>query len=105
MEPYVTHHARQRIHERMGVRKKVSDRVAKLALERGLRASETKGMLKKYTGAVFLSHMNGNNMRIYAEKVFVFQEDALVTVLPLPNDLKKLARICQKEKEKKNEKA
>lgn len=97
-EPYVTNHAKQRIHERMGVSKKVSKRVASIALEKGLRASETKGRLKKYADAVYLSHCVGDNLRIYAEKVFVFQGNALITVLSLPNELKKLANICLAEK-------
>lgn len=98
IEPYVTNHAKQRIHERMGVNRRGSERIAGIALEKGLKASETKGRLKKYTDAVCLSHCVGNNLRIYAEKVFIFHDNALITVLSLPNELKKLANICQMAK-------
>lgn len=96
--PYVTKHAKGRIRERMGLGKNGVDRVAEMALERGLRHGETKGRLSRYLDSLYLSHGVGNNMRIYSEKVFIFQGNNLITVLPLPNELKKLANICLKAK-------
>ena len=95
---YVTNHARQRIHERMGVRKKTSERVTSIALTKGLTKKETKGKLKKYLNSLFLSHDKGNNVRVFAEKVFIFEGNRLITVLSLPNEFKNLANICLSEK-------
>ena len=95
---YVTNHARKRIHERMGVRKKTSERVANIALKKGLKLSDTKGKLKKYINKLFSDHGVGDNIRIYAEKVFIFQGSCLITVLSLPNEFKNLANICRTEK-------
>ena len=104
MKYYVTNHAKQRIHERMGVRKKTTDRVAENALKKGLTVKETKGKLKKYLNKLFLTHSVGNNMRVYAEKVFIFQGDHLITVLSLPNEFKNLANICFSEKKEQGQK-
>lgn len=103
IDPYVTKHAKQRIKERMGLKKKTSDRVANLALEKGLKIKETKGKLKKFLNSVFLSHGVGDNIRLYAEKVFIFQGNCLITVLQLPNELKNLSNICFSEKKKREE--
>ena len=97
---YVTRHAKERIHERMGLGKNNTNRIADIALEKGLAHGETKGKLRKYLSSLFLTHGVGNNMRVYAEKVFVFQGNRLITVLPLPNDFKKIANICMAEKRK-----
>lgn len=95
---YVTKHAKARIHERMGIGKNKSERIADIALKRGLRCTETKGRLRKYMDGLFLSHGVGNNSRVYAEKVFIFQGNNLITVLPLPNNLKSLANLITKKK-------
>ena len=86
----VTHHARERISKRIGVGKSNAESVAKKALERGLTHSDAKGRLKKYMDGLFLSHRTANNMRIYSQKVFLFRNDILITVLPLPTNLKKI---------------
>ena len=97
----VTNHAQQRMHERMGLGKKSTNRMADIALEKGLRIKETKGKLKKYLNTLYLIHGVGNNIRVYGEKVFVFQGTCLITVLALPNEFKNIANICQLAKKKK----
>jgi len=80
----VTRHANKRIHQRMGIKKKGIERVAKNALENGITHKEAKGQLLKYMNKVYSQHYCGNNMRIFAEKVFVFENDTLITVFSLP---------------------
>ena len=47
-ELIVTHHAKKRLKQRMGINKKSYDKISKRALEEGLKHSETSGLLRKY---------------------------------------------------------
>ena len=88
----VTRHSVQRAGERMGLPKKAVERQAALALVKGLRHSETNGSLNRYFTHLFFSHRTANNIRIYNEHVFIFDEETLVTVLKLPNEYKFVVR-------------
>ena len=97
----ITDHGRQRIKDRIGLRKKQSNSIAEKALQHGICHYESKGRLKKYFDKLFLSHRTANNIRIYHEKVFIFKDDVLITVMDLPNDLKRSALSISKNKQKK----
>lgn len=88
----LTEHGRQRLHERVGLKTSSMERMASRALEHGVTHAETKGLLRLYLSKVFLSHRNANNLRVYGEHVYVFAGQTLVTVLPLPVDLRVAAR-------------
>ena len=99
---YVTDHAQKRIKERLGINKKSIQKVSDKALSLGLKHSETTGRLKKYADSLYLKKKRGFNIRIYSEKVYLFANETLVTVLPLPTDLKKIAnKLLQTKKESK----
>jgi len=99
-DPRITKHARERMKERMGAGKHASDRVAKIALEKGLTHSETNGKLKSLLDGIFLKHGTANNMRIYSEKIFLFSGDTLITVLPLHQEYRKIAlKLLKRKKE------
>ena len=87
----LTKHGRKRVEERSGVGKseKKTDRMTKLALERGYKHSETKGSLRKYLDGKFLSHKSANNMRVYSGQLWIFNNDRLITVIPLPSKFQK----------------
>lgn len=85
-------HGRKRVEERAGIGKseKKTDRMAKLALERGYKHSETKGSLKKFLDGKFLYHnRSANNMRVYSGQLWLFHDDKLITVIPLPSKFQK----------------
>jgi len=82
---YITNHARDRLKERCGLPKKALERNAKNALYKGISHNECVGSLKKYLDYLYLSHKNGNNIKIYNNHVYIFFVDRLVTVLTLPN--------------------
>ena len=84
---YVTKHSKKRIKERMGLPKKSIQRQATLAIERGYSHRETKGNLRKYIDRVYLSHRQGNNIKVYNNHIFVFQNTILITVLKIPAKL------------------
>ena len=93
-ELIVTHHAKKRLKQRMGINKKSYDKISKRALEEGLKHSETSGLLRKYLNKIFLSHdRKAGNLRVYHQKIFVFTSDnILVTILQLPSQLFKIEK-------------
>lgn len=92
MSAIVTKHAAERGDSRLGLRLGSLTRMAELALENGIKHSETSGSLKRYIDKLFLTHRNGSNIRIYGETVFIFAGEILVTVLPLDNRHKKTVK-------------
>lgn len=96
MEAIVTNHAKQRTKDRLGVSKKIADKVANKALEHGITHAMAKGNLKSYLDKLYLTHRNANNLRVYNRKVYVFKSTVLITVINLPNNLIKVADKIQK---------
>ena len=85
----ITDHAKDRLKERMGLNKKSINRVCILALERGYKHSDFTGSFGKYLDKLYLSHKNANNMRIYNNEVFIFNNETLVTVIDIPQKYNK----------------
>ena len=96
-------HAKGRIKERCGLGKDSGDRLAAIALEKGLKRSEATGQLGRYMDKLFFTNPDAGNIRIYAEKVWVFSGDKLVTVLYIPQNLRDQANTQVKRKLKSNE--
>ena len=94
----LTKHGKERIKKRLGTPKRSLEKIANDALTHGITHKEAKGRLSKYMDKLFLQHGNANNMRIYHEKIFVFKNDILITVLPLPHNLCDLANKIIKER-------
>lgn len=83
----LTHHGRKRVRERIGVGKseKKIERAAQIAYSKGLKHKDFKGAFKKYLDAMYLEYKCGNNMRIHAGQIWIFQDNLLVTVKPIPS--------------------
>jgi len=97
-ESHVTHHAEKRVRERVGVNKKTVQKVSNRALKEGLAHCELTGKLKKFISELYLRNSTANNIKIYGEKVYIFRRNILITVVPLPHHLKKLAnKLAKKE--------
>ena len=102
----VTHHAKKRLKQRMGINKKSYDKISKRALEEGLKHSETSGLLNKYLNKIFLSHdRKAGKLRVYHQKIFVFTSDnILVTILQLPPHFYKIEKKDLEMRDKKSKK-
>lgn len=100
---HVTSHAKDRIKERLGVNKKSSKKVTKIALEKGLNIDELTGPLLKFAEQKISANNNAvNNVAVYNEKLFLFENKRLVTVIPLGLKLKKIAqKLLQRKYESK----
>lgn len=94
----VTDHGGQRIKDRLGLSKKIADKVSQKALEYGLSHSELKGSFRRYVDGLYLKHKKANNIKIYHRKVYLFKEEVLITVLNLPNRFSTIADKLQRNK-------
>lgn len=97
----ISHHAFERMHERLGLNKKAIIRMVEKAYELGLTHNQASGNLYKYISQQHnLYKHKGNCIKIYGENMFVFNKQVdrviLVTVFQLPNNLKSLALTLQK---------
>lgn len=70
----VSRHAKQRMKERCGFNGKAQERMARKALTDGITHAQTKGRLNK---------------RIYGDNAYIFCGETLVTVIPVPANIKK----------------
>lgn len=95
----VTDHGGQRIKDRLGLSKKIADKVSQKALELGVTHAETKGSFKKYIDSLYLKHRKANNIKIYHRNIYLFKDEILITVLNLPNKYSTIADKLQKNKD------
>lgn len=86
----MTKHADQRMKERLGIQKCSLSRVEKNALKRGKSHRDFTGKMRKHLDGLYLSRGTANNMKVYQQSVFLFENENLITVIKLPNRLKKL---------------
>lgn len=89
-EAVASNHAKQRIKERCGVSKKSADRVAALALERGVEKENTKGSLRKWLDNKYAADKNDGKIVVYGDKAYIFSnQNVLITCLQIPAALTK----------------
>ena len=85
----VTKHAETRMKERCGFNKHSSERMAKKAFEDGVTHAQTKGRLNRWITKLYFKNRSANNIRLYGDNAYIFCETTLVTVIPIPNELKR----------------
>lgn len=96
MEPKadVTRHGEKRIRQRVGINKKAVAKNADKALACGLDHNRAKGRLKHYIEWLYNKcGGTGNNIRVYNGYVYVFHDETLITILYLPNEYRRSARL------------
>lgn len=94
----VTRHADKRMRKRVGINRSAVEKIARKALNNGYTRHDFHGSIRRYLDALY--HYNGqaDNIRVYAEKVWVFSGNTLITVLDLPQRYKNRANgISPKE--------
>lgn len=96
----ITRHAEKRTRLRLGLPKRSVTKNAENALRYGLTHKDTTGSFNRYITGLYLKHGNGNNIRIYCNTVYIFSGDKLITLFPLPQRYKKIAKsLTEKRKE------
>ena len=99
----VSKHGSKRARQRVGIPKKAVDKMARTALERGIGYREATGKLRDYIGWLYEKYDgNGNNIRVYGDKVYVFHDAILITVLNVPGEHMKAARDQQRKARQNN---
>lgn len=79
----LTRHARGKGKKRCGINQKVLKTLARRALELGIGQQDAEGDLRKYLDSLFLRRRRCTG-RIFAEHVFIFAKDTLVTLYRVP---------------------
>ena len=92
----VTKHAKQRMKKRCGLNEKSADRLAHIALKKGLHHKDLTGNLKKWVDGLYFKKCTANNIRLYGDKAYIFHDDKLITVLQIPHNLVKEADKLRK---------
>lgn len=85
----VSYHAGNRLKERCGFNKKAQERMAQKAFNEGITHKQTRGRLNKWITSLFFKNCNANNIRIYGDNAYIFCEETLVTVIPVPTNIKR----------------
>ena len=84
----ITAHAKRRLKERCGVTKNSAMDMAERAFNKGISFENASADLKKYISSVYIRHEKiGDNVRIYGNMVYVFDNRTLITVYPIPGNL------------------
>lgn len=90
----VTKHAKQRMKQRNGLNNKAVDRMADIAYEKGLKHGDLSGNLKKWVDKQYFYNRMANQIRLYGDKAYIFQNEKLITVIQIPHNLvKEVVRI------------
>lgn len=93
----VTKHAQRRMKERLGISKRTTLKNAKKALEVGIKHSETSGSLHRYISSLYWKERTANNARIYCDSVYIFHNETLITVFPLPQRYRRTAEAIRRK--------
>ena len=100
----LTKHGKERIRERIGVGKSETkvNRAAQKAYERGTKYSEVKGTLRRYLDRMYERHGDGENIRLYAGNLWVFEGTRLITVKNIPARYQRKFKIYMKNEKEGN---
>lgn len=85
---HVTNHAKKRFKRRVGLPKAACQKHAEKAYTHGVTHAETRGRSKRYLTRIFLQHRNANQLRVYGQFVYVFNNTVLITIMHLPKTVR-----------------
>lgn len=92
----VTKHAKQRMKQRNGLNNKSVYRMATIAYEKGMKHGDLIGNLKKWVDKQYFYNRKANQIRLYGDKAYIFQNEKLITVIQIPHNLvKEVVRISR----------
>ena len=71
----VSRHAERRLRERLGINRRAAKRLAEKAFYEGVRHKDTCGRLKKWMSGLYKKNRKANNMRIYGDFLYRWDEN------------------------------
>ena len=83
-KPILTKHSKKRAKERAGITKNQLDTMAQRALKEGITHAQAKNELQSWMDGEYLKYETANNCRFYANKLYVFHDYTLITILDAP---------------------
>lgn len=98
----VTDHGEERMRKRCGLKKKAAERLAKIAFEKGITLEETTGELHSYLKAQQRYNGQANNIRVYGDKIYIFCNEYLVTVLNTPREYQNKVNAIMSQRKNQN---
>lgn len=100
----VSRHAKKRLKERCGLKKKSKDRIAERVFDEGITHAQTKGKLNRWITKLYFHNEMANNIRIFGGNAYIFAGETLVTVIPVPNNIRKnMKKMIENEEDLSNE--
>ena len=95
----VTDHGCKRIRSRCGASKKAAGKIAEDAFKNGITHAETTGSLNRYITSLYFHNKTANNIRVFNDKVFIFSNEVLITVLNLPKRYHKIVKKIENRRQ------
>ena len=83
----VTKHAKRRMKQRCGIGKKSAERMAKIVFDKGLKHCDLNGNLKRWVDSLYFRNQTANQIRLYGDAAYIFHNNTLITVIPIPDNL------------------
>lgn len=83
----ITRHGRKRAKERAGIGKGNLQKMASKILREGVTHKECSGDLKRWVTSKYFRNKQANNIRLYGNQCYIFKNETLITVLPIPENL------------------
>lgn len=93
----VTKHADKRMRSRVGIPRSAVKKMAAKAMSEVVARLDTHGSLRRYLDKLYYYNQTANNIRVWGEKVWIFSDNTLITVLDLPQRYKNRANNMRKE--------
>lgn len=90
-------HGEKRVRKRIGIKKGAINKMRDAAFDKGITHVQATGRLSKYFRKLFFEHRSSNNIRMYANYVWIFANTTLITVYPIPNRLKRSVLNTQRK--------
>ncbi len=82
----ISEHAYMRLKERNGWNRKASSRMINKVYQRGLRPEQVKGYLKSWINNKAEYEKDGNELILFGEKLYIFNGNTMLTVIPIPSN-------------------
>lgn len=83
-ELVITKHAYIRMKERNGWNRKTAKRMVSKIYNDGMRPNQVKGYLKSWVNTKYENRNEGDEYILFGNKLYIFNEMTLLTVLPTP---------------------
>ena len=89
----ITNHAEIRARQRFSWKRRTLDRMSRKVFKYGIKPEDTKSKLHKYIVGLQKDYPHANNIRVYGQDIYFFNNDCLITLYKLPQELIKYTKI------------